>query len=336
MSKKNLLLKCCAALAAAALLVAGLRLYDDTRVKLRRQTRFMMDTYVTIAVNAPKKKAFAAINRAMDRIGDIDRKMNALNPDSPLYAFNHRGTPIEDPEVVGLVDACIRANRLTGGAFDITLLPVSTLWGFNSDASRRKVPSDEEITAALAKTGIRHLSVRDGRVYRDNDTATVDLGGAAKGYSVGEAVKALKAEGITSALIDAGGDLFAVGTNNGRPWKAGVRGPRGGLLGSVELEGLSVACSGDYERYFIENGKRYHHVLSPATGRPAGGASAAVIVYDDCTLTDIMTKALFILGPDRGMRLVESIPGMEGIFVSDTGEKFFSKGLKSKFNAVNE
>ena len=300
---------------------------------LEKQTRFMMDTYVTISVSGSGKIAARAISLALDRMDAIDVKMNPLNPKSPLYAFNHQGTPISDPEILGLVKVALQVSEISEGAFDITTFPLTQLWGFDTKSPR--VPPKEKIKEALKNVGYRHLILRDGKLTKDKKGVEIDLGGIAKGYAVGEAVKVLKAGGITSAMVDAGGDIYVLGRRDGKPWKVGIQAPRGGgLLGYVEAEDLSVACSGDYERFFMENGKRYCHIFNSKTGYPAEGVASATIIYGDCTLTDAWTKLPFVMGPEKGIEAVKKIPGMETIVVTTSGEKFFSPGLKGALKVV--
>ena len=303
----------------AALLIASfaVRNYNIRHNRMEERKRFMMDTFVMIKAAGPSKKAIKAIEDALDRMQEIDVKMNPMNPASPLYAFNEKGTPIDDPEIVLLVQKGLEISKLSGGAFDMTLLPLTKLWGFSGKAPH--LPADRDIQDALAKTGYKYLVVKDGKVKKLRPYIQIDFGGIAKGYAVGEAVKILKREGITSAMIDAGGDIFAVGKSGGKKlWKIGVKSPRDeGIVGYVELTEKSIACSGDYERYFIKDGKRYHHIFNAKTGYPTdGGLLSASIIYHDCTMTDVWTKVLFVLGPEKGMELVKKNPGMEAIMVT--------------------
>ena len=298
-----------------------------------KQTRFMMDTYVTIEAAGPGKTASRAIGLALDRMEELDEKMNPFNPKSPLYAFNHHGAPITDPEILGVVRTALEVSQASEGAFDITTFPLTELWGFGTESVR--VPSEEKIKETLKNVGYHHLILRSGRLEKDKKGVAIDLGAIAKGYAVAEAVKTLKAAGVTSGLVDAGGDVYALGRKDGRLWKVGIQAPRGeGLLGYLEVEDRSVACSGDYERFFMENGKRYHHIFNPRTGYPAEGLTSVTVVYPDCALTDAWTTALFVMGPEKGLEAVKKIPGLETIMITTTGEKLFSPGLKDALKNV--
>jgi thiamine biosynthesis lipoprotein len=176
--------------------------------------------------------------------------------------------------------------------------------------------------------GRQNLVIRDGKLTKLRTDMAIDLGGIAKGYAAGEALKVLKKEGQTSALIDAGGDIYALGLNNGRPWKIGIRQPSGkGILGALELSDASVSTSGDYERFFEKNGVRYHHIFDPRTGYPASGVRSVTVVSKDATLADGYSTALFVLGPERGMKLAESNGIFEAIMITDDRQVLMTPGL---------
>ena len=142
---------------------------------------------------------------------------------------------------------------------------------------------------------------------------------------------------MSSALLDAGGDVYALGKKGRHSWKVGIKDPRGeGILGYVEVEDLAVMGSGDYERFFIQDGKRYHHIFNPATGYPTEGVASVTIIYPDPVIAQAWTKIPFIMGAEKGLKALESIPGMEVFIITTSGEKFYSTGLKHAMNVVSE
>ncbi|CAB1058035.1 hypothetical protein D1BOALGB6SA_2791, partial [Olavius sp. associated proteobacterium Delta 1] len=152
------------------------------------------------------------------------------------------------------VHLALQIARDSDGAFDITIAPLIELWGYYGDSPR--LPSEEEVQACLRKVGYHHLMLKNSSLQKSQADVQIDLGGIAKGYAVGQAVEVLKREGIFSALIDAGGDVYGLGKRGGDMWKVGIRSPRGDdILGYVEIEDLAVMGSGDYERFFIQDGK---------------------------------------------------------------------------------
>jgi FAD:protein FMN transferase len=335
MKKKPLLKKLMLAFMVAGavfLVLLGIRYYNQYRFHLEKQTRFMMDTYVTIYAVGPEKVTAPAINAALDRMQEIDTKFNALNPESPVYAFNHKGVPISDPEIIDVVRLALKIAQDSDGAFDITIAPLIELWGFYDKSPR--LPGEDEIKACLSKVGYQYLSLSSATLQKSKKDVQIELGGIAKGYAVSQAAGALKTEGVTSALIDAGGDVYALGKKGHDPWKVGIRSPRGdNILGYVEVEDLAVMGSGDYERFFIKDGKRYHHIFNPKTGYPVEGLSGTTLIHPDPMIADAWNTAVFVLGPDKGLKKVEKISDMETIMVTTTGEIIISTGLK---NALHE
>jgi len=313
--------------------VLCIRAYNTRRFHLEEQTRFMMDTYVTIYAIGPKEQASRAVDLALNRMQDIDEKFSALNADSPIYAFNHAGIPITDEEVLQVVGHAIETGKATGGAFDITVASLLDLWGFYGDSPR--LPDPQEIEGMLAFTGHQHLLLRNGRLEKAMPEIRIDLGGIAKGYSAQQASKVLLEAGISSALIDAGGDVYALGKKGRKYWRVGLRGPKEEeLLGFLEVEDLAVMGSGDYERFFMANGVRYHHIIDPRTGYPAQGLSGATLIHPDPVIADAWCTALFVLGPERGLELIEHHPGMEAVLVKASGEKVVSSGLQDTVKEI--
>ena len=292
---------------------------------LHKQTRFLMDTYCTIQVYGSSSETEAAMAAALDRIEEIDKKFNFLNPSSPLYAFNLKNTPINDPEIIGLIKVAQKVSEQSDGVFDITVQPLVELWGFYSQSLH--VPKKKEIADCLKKIGYKNLIIQDNQVRSRKSGIRIDLGGIAKGYALGEALKVLKTYGVDSALIDAGGDIYVAGKIKGGNWTIGIRNPRGeGDIGVLQVSDLAVVTSGDYERFFIQDGIRYCHIMDPHTGYPPQDVISVTIVCDDPVLAVAWTKPLFLLGVE-GMKLVEEIPNMEAIVVTADKKIVCSAGL---------
>jgi thiamine biosynthesis lipoprotein len=253
-------------------------------------------------------------------------KFNILDPKGPIYAFNHHGTPITDPEILMVARKALAISRMTDGAFDITVEPLIELWGFYGDTPA--LPAASAIEACLQKIGYRHLSINNGALVKDDAAIRIDLGAIAKGYTVSQAASVLREKGIASALIDAGGDVFALGKRGKDLWKVGIRSPRGNdIMGFLEVENLAVMGSGDYERFFEHNGKRYHHIFDPRTGYPAAGVSGTTLLHADPMLADAWNTAIFVLGKEKGRALVEKIPDMEAMMITDAGVLTYTSGL---------
>lgn len=325
-------------LGAAALLflaMLGVRLYNLHRFHFEKQTRFMMDTYVTVYAVGPKSITAPSVVSALDRMQAVDVKFNSRNPDSPIYSFNEKGIPITDPEIIHVARIALQIAEASDGAFDITVAPLIELWGFYGESPR--LPGDDEIKRCLENVGFHHLLLSDTTLEKKRAGVKIDLGGIAKGYAVAEAAAVLKQGGVSSALIDAGGDVHALGKKGRSPWKVGIKHPRGeGLLGFMEVEDLSVMGSGDYERFFMKEGKRYHHIFNPKTGYPVEGIAGSTLVHPDPLVADAWNTALFILGPEKGMRRVEEHTGMEAMMMTDSGKLLYSTGLKNALSIPEE
>lgn len=311
----------------------GLALWQiqSSRLHLEEQSRFMMGTYVTIQAAGPGEVVSAAIDLAFERMGEIEIKFNALNPKSPLYAFNHQGAPVRDREVLDLIYVALEVSRDSQGAFDITVGPLIKLWRFSGDSPHP--PEEEEIKEALENIGYEHLVFTKEGLKADKKDVSIGLGGIAKGYAVARAAETLRAEGITSALIDAGGDIYALGRKDREQWKVGIQHPRRrGLLGYLKVSDMAVMGSGDYERFFIKEGRRYHHILDPRTGYPAEDLTSVTVIYPDAAIADAWATAFFVLGPKKTLEMVEKISDMEVVMVTSEEEILYSSGLKKILN----
>lgn len=298
-----------------------------------RRTRFMMGSYVTIQAVGPEQATGAAIDAAMDRIGEIDRKYSSTRKGSPVHAFNHQGRPITDPEMVALIRAAQAVSRQSEGAFDITVYPLVELWGFRANDAR--VPSPEAIGEVLARVGHDKLKVTETEVSARQDGVQIDLGGIAKGLAVQAAVRALQEHGVKSALVDAGGDVYAYGTIEGGPWRIGIRNPRGeGVVAVISADNLAVVTSGDYERFFEQDGVQYHHLLDPHTGYPARGFASVTVFARSAILADAWATALFVLGPERATEVAEGVPQIEAILIAQDGGIQVTEGLTGAIEIV--
>ena len=313
---------------AVAVAVAGLWSYSRGP-EMQQRSRFLMDTYCTIRIPGDRS-VMTVIDRALDRMEEIDEKFNALSEHGALYAFNERNEPITDTEIVDVIAVALKVSSESGGALDVTVFPLVKLWGFYGPLPENpRVPRQKEIDEQLRHVDYRALSIVYGKVTKLRKDVKIDLGAVAKGYAVKEAVKVLKDAGIASALIDAGGDIYALGKLNGKPWKIAIRNPRGeGVIGVMELSDVSATTSGDYERFFEKDGVRYHHILDPKTGFPARGLISATVVTPDPLMGDALSTTLFVLGKEKALRLIERMSGTGAVLVTPDGEISSSPGVK--------
>jgi len=272
-----------------------------------------------------------AMATVIDEMRRTDELMSTYKPESQLSQLNERGfgrPVVLDPGIIEVVERALEMSRISDGAFDVTYASVGYLYDYR--AHRR--PTDEQITAALPGVDYRQVEVDPGastiRFLRKG--VRIDLGGIAKGYAVDRAIEKLRALGIDHAMVNAGGDTRLLGDRRGKPWIVGVRDPRneGRLVTRLPLEDEAISTSGDYERYFEEDGVRYHHILVPGTGRAAREVRSATVIGRDATLTDALSTTVFVLGVERGMELVARMAGVEAVIVDAEGRIYYSSGLE--------
>ena len=251
----------------------------------------------------------------------IDAEMSEWKPTSPLSAVNRQAGGAAAPvpaELRALLHRGVEIGELTGGAFDVTWAALWGLWDFK--AAEPRVPEAAEIARRVALIDYRQVEIDDaaGTVRLPRAGMKIGLGGIAKGYALDRAAAVLDARGVGSYLLLAGGQVFARGRKGDRPWRVGIRDPRGGpddSFASLDLTDASASTSGDYESYFMLDGVRYHHILDPRTGMPARGLESATVIAADATLADALSTALMVLGPERGLALAERTPGVEAVLV---------------------
>lgn len=286
-----------------------------------QQTRLLMGTTVTIEADGlDRSRLEQAIAAAFAEMVRIEGLMSPHRPDSDVSRLsavvNETAVTVETAAViaVGLTIA-----RRSGGAFDLTLGRLKTLWGIEGETPR--VPGAAEITAALQGIGAEALVV-EGTVVRKRDPQlAVDLGAIAKGYAVDRAIAVLQAHGISSGAVNAGGDLRVLGDRQGRPWRIGIQHPRrpGEVLTTLEAKDRAVVTSGDYERVFEHAGRRYHHLFDPHTGFPATRCQSVTILAPAAMLADALATTVFVLGPEQGLALLRDYPGVDALVVAADG-----------------
>ena len=302
------------------------------------RTVYTMDTVMNLT--AYGENASAALDAAEETLRTLDAKLDRHDETSTVSALNRDGT-VEDAELAQLTDIAQTIGALSGGAFDPTVAPVMDAWDFTGDAPR--VPSDEELSALLAHVGLEKLSV-DGNTIALSDGAQLDLGGIAKGYAADLLRAQLEKEGVTSATLDLGGDVFVMGRKtDGSDWRIAVKDPADteSYLGVVSAADKFVVTSGVYERYFEENGVRYHHILDPKTGCPAeSGLVSVTVLCGNGAWADALSTACFVLGPDGALALRDDLADQgtdfELILVTDDGRVLYTDGLADTFTPNDE
>lgn len=326
----------------AVVLVAQLYFSNsDSAPVVVRQDRVLMGTVWSLQVLPSGQSQAAdtegALASAFDEVDRIDRLMSEWKPDSPLSAINAAaGTNgVKAPaELLDIIRRGIRFGDLTDGAFDITWLGMGNLWHFDESFTP---PSDAEIAEAKSHVDYRRIRIDGDHVSIPAGWA-IGLGGIAKGYAIDRAAAKLREAGFRNFLVNGGGDVLVVGRKGNRDWTVGVRDPRGGpqdLVARVRADG-AVVTSGDYERFRIVDGVRYHHIIDPRTGRPARLCRSVTIVADQAELADVLATAVFVLGPTRGLQLISAMPHVEGFIIDADGKRSMSNGFKELAEFASE
>jgi thiamine biosynthesis lipoprotein len=243
------------------------------------------------------------------------------------------------PETLEVLRTARQVSDWTGGKFDVTFGALSGLWKFDQDQDNQ-IPRPADVRARLPDVDFTAVELNHARgtAYLSRRGVRVHLGGIGKGYAVDRAAAILRADGISDFLIQAGGDLYASGTRGDRPWRAGIRDPRGPvdrIFAAMDLHDETFSTSGDYERYFIHDGRRFHHILDPDEGAPARGSRSVTIVARQAVLADALSTGVFVLGPQAGMALIEKLPDVEGVIVSGSNEVLVSSGLTGRLERLH-
>ncbi len=304
---------------------------------MRKSTRLLMGTYVDVSVFGDAERARDATNAAFDEMKRIE-DLTSFHKPSELTAINDRagqGPCKPNAEVLGIISDALKIAEQTGGAFDPTIGAVSRLWRFSGQEETR-VPAPEEIKDALTKVGYSkvRLDLANSTIELTESGMALDLGGITKGYALNRCRIILKELGISSALINIGGDILAVGGKEpDKPWRIGVEDPRdkNSMVAVTELSDQMIFTSGDYERYIEVAGKRYHHILDPKTGYPAEGARSVTVVGKPGVTLQPFGTATFVMGIERGLQFIESKLHLSALLVDGDGKIHMTKGAEEIF-----
>jgi thiamine biosynthesis lipoprotein len=305
------------------------------RLSTYKKTKPLMDTLVTITVVAGSgEEADRAIEQAFSVIERFSDKINFFSDKSELAAINRNAgiAPVKvSRETVGVIERAIYISQKSGGAFDPTIGPEMRMWDF----FKKVKPTDASIKKKLFLVNYRD-------VILDRDSSTIflrrtgmlmDLGGIAKGYAADLALANLRQSGIGAGIVAAAGDIRAFGLKpDGSLWNVGIKNPRqqseaDELIAKARLTNKAISTSGDYERYFIEDGKRYHHILDPKTGFPADQCRSVTVISDSGIYADGFSTAVFVSGPEKGMELVREA-GVDAIIIDKDGGIHTTQGIK--------
>ena len=298
-----------------------------------RRSQFLMGTLVEISViEKDEKLAITAIQHAFREIRRLENLMSIHIPDSEVSKINQAAGKDRVPvskELMVVIQRSLFWSEKTAGAFDITIGPAQELWDFDAPS----LPSKNSIADAIKKIDFRKIQLEEQNIFLPEKWMRLNLGAIAKGYAVDKAIDVLRKNKIQNALINAGGDLKSIGKRSDQlNWRIGLQHPRNSesLLASFSISGNAVATSGDYQKYFEQNGKRYHHILDPKTGYPATtGSMSATVIAKNVMDADALSTAIFVLGPEKGIALIDSLSDTEGLIIDSEGETRVSRNMGS-------
>ncbi len=320
------------ALAALGTLLAAACARPATAEWLTRVDDGIMGTRIVVELWSEQRDAGEqAIEAVLAEMRHIDTDMSTYKPDSEVSRVNARAAhePVRiSKELFDLLETALEYSKITDGAFDITYASV----GFMYDFRARHHPSDQQIAAALPAVNYHHLVLdrATSTVRFTRPGVRIDLGGIAKGYSVDRGIEILQRRGIKHALVSAGGDSRIIGDRFGKPWIVGIRHPdrKDEVIARIPLVDTAISTSGDYERYFDENGVRYHHIIDPRTGHSASAVRSATVLAPTATRTDGLSKTAFVLGAEQALKIYARLGDVEAVLVKPDGKVLYSQGLE--------
>ncbi|MDR3597203.1 FAD:protein FMN transferase [Clostridium sp.] len=297
-----------------------------------------------INLRAYGSKAEKAIDEALERLNNIDDKMSAFKESSEISKINYMAGTSETSvgrDTYLVVKKAIEYSKVLEGTFDPTIRPLVKLW--NIGTKEEKIPEEAEIRAAkkLVNCSDVILDESNTSIMLKHKNQALDVGGIAKGFAADEVRDIFLKHNIKSALIDLGGNIFALGAKqDNTPWRVGIQNPfkpRGEFIGILSVKNKSIVTSGNYERYFMKDGKRFHHIIDPKTGYPSESKIiSATIISDNSIDGDGLSTGVYILGVDKALKIIDAIEGIDAIFVTEDKKVYMTSGVKDIFMLADD
>jgi len=333
---------------AACLIVAGACADEMPSPRaepgLVERSRVSMGTALNVSAwTSDEAAAVAAFERVFNEFDRLDALMSVWKEGSDILRINAAAgkSPVAvSPEVREVLAQSKEMSEWTSGKFDVTFAALSGLWKFDQDMDGY-VPDRSRIAPRLPLIDYKdiHIDDRAGTAFLARPGMQVNLGGIGKGYAIDRAVTILRGAGLSDFMVQSGGDMFVAGKRGDRPWRVGIQDPRGPantLFAAIEATDAAFSTSGDYERFFMRDGQRYHHIIDPDTGEPARLCRSVTIMAKNATITDGLAKGVFILGAEKGMALIERLPDVEAVVVTAKNEVKVSSGLKDRLAILRQ
>ena len=291
----------------------------------------IMGTLIRVeAWHVDKSKGETAVAAVIAEMHRIDELMSTYREESEISLVNREASkhPVRiGAELHDLITRALELSASTGAAFDITYASAGNLYDYRENVK----PTQEKLGRVIQAIDYRHVKVDSNEltVSFERDGVRIDLGGIAKGYAVERGVEVLKKHGINSGIVTAGGDSRILGDRHGRPWNVGIRDPRDEdkVIAMLPLLDEAISTSGDYERFFEQDGERYHHILNPSTGKSAGEVRSVTIVGPDAVMTDGLSTSVFVMGVTKGIEFVTTLADYEVVIIDNDGKMHASEGF---------
>ncbi|ASW44097.1 MAG: FAD:protein FMN transferase [Clostridiales bacterium] len=306
------------------------------------KSEILMGTVISVKIYDSNDEAI--LDDVFNKVRELESKLSINDEGTLIDKINEASgiNPVEiDEDTYYLLEKGLEYGNISDGRFDITIGPLVKLWSIGLEG--QKLPTQEEIDAKLPLINYNDLILNDKEktAFLKRKEMIIDLGGIAKGYTADVISEMLSERGVNSAIINLGGNILAKGKNtNGNLWKIGIQNPtseRGDTVGIIKIENKSVVTSGIYERYFEENGVRYHHLLDPKTGYPYENNIAGITIVSDKSIDgDALSTSVFAMGIEEGLKFVNSRDDIDAIFVTTDNKIYLSDGIKDNFELSNE
>lgn len=311
-------------------------MFEQSHRAMGTTIRFRVMAEDRAKLESTAKAIFAEFDR-------LDRQLSVWHPNSEVSQINAAAglhPVVISNDSFALIERAIAVSKASDGAFDLSFAALSGLWRFDHDHDD-KIPDPKAIAARLPSVDYRQIALDPEKhsVFLKKKGMSIHLGGIGKGYAVDRGVKIAKAEGLTHFILQAGGDLFLAGERApGTAWRVGIQDPRARrneAFAMAPVVDQAFSSSGDYERYFIQGNKRYHHILDPKTGQPASKARSVTVLSDSAELADALSTAIFVLGAKRGLAMLTTFVGTEAVIVDAQNKLWVSNGLKPKLKLLH-
>jgi thiamine biosynthesis lipoprotein len=293
---------------------------------------FAMDTSIDLKIYGDEE----VLDKAEEEINRIESLLSKTKTESEIYSLNNKTSDTVSPETEELLNTALKLGEETNGAFDITIAPVVELWGFPDKNFR--VPETDELNKALESVDYKNITFENGKVNIKNNSQ-IDLGGIAKGFTSDGLMKLFAENGVKSGLVSLGGNVQAIGTKpNGDMWNVAIQNPFDesgeSYIGAVKIADKAVITSGGYQRYFVYDNVKYHHIINPETGYPANsGLVSVTIVSENGTLADGLSTSLYVMGLEKSIELWKTHNDFDVVFVTENNEIYITDGIKDYFTS---